>query len=251
MSAKLDPPPATCYKSTSFHRENIIAAALGQLFFGFSIDRESRTAVTPVAPKKTFRHDIPARKSDAGSSVQAYAPHPQEESRRLVVGPGIHLQGNVSSCAHLVVEGRIDATLLTAQRMDILLGGRFSGTAEVHEAVISGHVDGKLTVTGRLLLRPGARVTGELHYGSLQIEPGAQLHGTLAPIGAVRTDIPALATAPAKPQLADAGDDDMAAPGISNVEILFAEPPRTAPATGDDEDIVARREAPGAYRRYR
>lgn len=206
--------------------------------------------MTPVTPKKTFRSDIPARKSDVAMSGQPYPGHPQEEARRLVVGPGIHLQGNVSSCAHLVVEGRIDAVLLTAQRMDILLGGRFSGTAEVHEAVISGHVDGKLTVTGRLLLRPGARVTGELHYGSLQIEPGAQLHGSLTPIGALRTDIPALATAPAKPQLAVAGNEPPA-PGVSNVEILFAEPARApVAAAGDDDDIVARREAPGSYRRY-
>ena len=207
--------------------------------------------MTPVTPKKTFRSDIPARKSDGAATGHAYPGHPQEEARRLVVGPGIHLQGNVSSCAHLVVEGRIDATLLTAQRMDILLGGRFSGTAEVHEAVISGHVDGKLTVTGRLLLRPGARVTGELHYGSLQIEPGAQLHGSLAPIGAVRTDIPALATAPAKPHLAVAAGNETAPAGVSNVEILFAEPARpAAPVAGDDDDIVAKREAPGAYRRY-
>lgn len=208
--------------------------------------------MNPVAPKKTFRSDIPARPSAPAASGQAYPAHPQEEARRLVVGPGIHLQGNVSSCAHLVVEGRIDATLLTAQRMDVLLGGRFSGTAEVHEAVVSGHVDGKLTVTGRLLLRPGARVTGELHYGSLQIEPGAQLHGSLTPIGALRTDIPALVTAPAKPALTAVAGDETPAAGISNVEILFAEPARTtaAPSDSDDDDVITRREAPGAFRRY-
>jgi cytoskeletal protein CcmA (bactofilin family) len=209
--------------------------------------------VTPVTPKKTFRSDIPARKSAPASAGQAYPGHPQEEARRLVIGPGIHLQGSVSSCAHMVIEGRYDATLLTAQRLDVLLGGRFSGTAEVHEAVISGHVDGKLTVTGRLLLRPGARVTGELQYGSLQIEPGAQLQGSLAPIGAVRTDIPALATAPSRPQAAPADGNNADAPAVNNVEILFAEParPAIAPVDADDDDVVARREAPGAFRRYR
>ncbi len=132
--------------------------------------------MTPVAPKKTFRSDIPTRRSaDAGASLAGYPGHAQEDARRLVVGTGIHLQGNVSSCAHLVVEGRIDATLLTAQRMDILLGGHFTGVADVQEAVISGRVDGTLTVRGRVLLRPGARVTGELRYGSLQIEAGASL----------------------------------------------------------------------------
>lgn len=198
--------------------------------------------MTPVTPKKTFRSDIPARREpEAGMNASAYPSHSHEEARRLVVGPGIHLQGNVSSCAHLVVEGRIDATLLTAQRMDILLGGQFTGVAEVQEAVISGRVDGTLTVHGRLLLRPGARVTGELRYGSLQIEAGAQLHGSLTPISA----------------LSDAGrrPEPVAAPaaGISNVEVLFAEPQRVAavPSAADDEDVVAKREAPGSFRRYR
>lgn len=198
--------------------------------------------MTPVTPKKTFRSDIPARReADAGMSASAYPSHSHEEARRLVVGPGIHLQGNVSSCAHLVVEGRIDATLLTAQRMDVLLGGQFTGVADVQEAVISGHVDGTLTVHGRLLLRPGARVTGELRYGSLQIEAGAQLHGSLTPISALRETV-------AKPEVAAAP-----AAGVSNVEILFAEPPRViaAPSAADDEDIVAKREAPGSFRRYR
>ncbi len=196
----------------------------------------------PTTPKKTFRSDIPVkREADAAPSVGGYPSHAHEESRRLVVGPGIHLQGNVSSCAHLVVEGRIDATLLTAQRMDVLLGGQFSGVAEVQEAVISGRVDGTLTVHGRVLLRPGARVSGELRYGSLQIEAGAQLQGSLTPISAL-ADLKR-----AEPAVAPAAVD------VSPVEILFAEPPRVvaAPSAADDEDIVAKREAPGSFRRYR
>lgn len=196
--------------------------------------------MTPVTPKKTFRSDIPVRReADSAASASAYPSHAHEESRRLVVGPGIHLQGNVSSCAHLVVEGRIDATLLTAQRMDVLLGGQFTGVAEVQEAVISGRVDGTLTVHGRLLLRPGARVTGELRYGTLQIEAGAQLHGALTPISALKEIKQPEATA----EVAQ----------VSNVEILFAEPPRAvaAPSAADDEDVVAKREAPGSFRRYR
>ena len=208
--------------------------------------------MTPVAPKKTFRSDIPARReADAGMSASAYPGHPQDEARRLVVGPGIHLQGNVSSCAHLVVEGRIDATLLTAQRMDVLLGGQFTGTAEVQEAVISGRVDGTLTVRGRLLLRPGARVTGELRYGTLQIEAGAQLHGALTPISALNE---IKADAPKRPQLAQVeAEANGISPGISNVEVLFADQPREKPVAtaADDEDVVAKREAPGSFRRYR
>lgn len=203
--------------------------------------------MNPVAPKKTFRSDIPTRA--APGSAAGYPAAPQDEQRRLVVGPGIHLQGNVSSCAHLVVEGRIDATLLTAQRMDVLIGGQFTGVAEVEEAVISGRVDGRLTVRGRLLLRPSARVHGELRYGSLQIEAGAQLNGSLAPIGAepAAADTPVAEPAARKPHLS-AVPHDQAAP-VSNVEILFAESARPAApaADADDDDIVTRREAGGGY----
>lgn len=207
--------------------------------------------MNPVAPKKTHRSDIPTRAAGAGHMPAGYPAAPQDEHRRLVVGPGIHLQGNVSSCAHLVVEGRIDATLLTAQRMDVLIGGQFSGTAEVQEAVISGRVEGRLTVSGRLLLRPSARVHGELRYGSLQIEAGAQLNGSLAPIGA---DAPAVAAPVVVAELAaePAGrKPHLSAVPVSNVEILFAEnaarPVAPVPVDDAGDDLITRREAGGGY----
>ena len=189
--------------------------------------------------KKTIRSDIPGHHTYL--SGHSYVGN--DEAARLIVGRGIRLQGNVSSCDHLIVEGQIDAADLTARRLDIIDGGIFSGAATVADAVISGRFEGCLTVTGRLSLRPTARIFGEIRYGQMEVEAGAVIEGQLLPQAAVETVVvtpkadkkAALAVVPvAEPEVKAEAD---------NVAPLFVQD------DGDDEDDIAAREKPGTYRR--
>ncbi|MEZ0224637.1 MAG: polymer-forming cytoskeletal protein [Alphaproteobacteria bacterium] len=128
--------------------------------------------------KKTIRSDIPGHSNLLGGTI-AYAGSTQEESRRLVVGRDISLQGDIGCCDHLVVEGTVNAQGFSARRMDILEAGFYAGSAIVQDAVIAGRFEGKITVSGRLTVKSTGRLYGEIEYGTIECEAGARIEGQM------------------------------------------------------------------------
>jgi cytoskeletal protein CcmA (bactofilin family) len=103
--------------------------------------------------------------------------------KRLIVGEGISLSGEITACDRLVVEGSVQVTLNQTRAIEITESGRFtSGKAEVEEAEISGLYEGELTVRRRLLIRAKGQVRGTVRYGELEIERGGRLSGTISMI---------------------------------------------------------------------
>jgi cytoskeletal protein CcmA (bactofilin family) len=96
----------------------------------------------------------------------------------LVIGPGINIKGNIDACDTLVVEGTVE-TVLQARRLEVRSGGQFLGEASVAEADIQGRFDGKLKVSGTLVLGRQGRIKGSTRYASLQVEKGGQLSGEI------------------------------------------------------------------------
>lgn len=73
----------------------------------------------------------------------------------------------------------MQAALKDGKRMDIMPSGHVKGEITVEEAEISGHFEGTLKVRGRLVIRGSASVIGTVEYGSLRVEPGAAIVGTM------------------------------------------------------------------------
>jgi cytoskeletal protein CcmA (bactofilin family) len=102
-------------------------------------------------------------------------------SRKLIVGRGISLAGEITACDRLVVEGTVKVVLNKTRIIEITETGVFTdGKAEVEEAEISGIYEGELTVRGRLLIRARGKVDGTIRYGELEVERGGKLSGSLA-----------------------------------------------------------------------
>ncbi len=111
-----------------------------------------------------------------------------DNGRKLIVGQGISMSGEIDSCDHLIVEGKVEAALRGAKLLDITENGTFFGTVEIEEANISGTFEGDLTVKGRLTVKSGGSITGEISYGELSIEAGASIDGTLKPLNSANKD---------------------------------------------------------------
>ncbi len=129
-----------------------------------------RTADLPTAPASAPAAAKPAAATDAGG-------------KRLIVGQGISLSGEITACDRLVVEGSVQVTLNETRAIEIAESGRFTnGKAEVEDAEISGVYEGELTVRNRLLIRATGRVKGAVRYGELEIERGGKLTGSVSMI---------------------------------------------------------------------
>jgi cytoskeletal protein CcmA (bactofilin family) len=99
--------------------------------------------------------------------------------KRLIVGEGIQMKSEITACDRLVVEGQVEVTLKATRMLEIKPSGHFTGSCEVEEAEVSGVYDGNLTVRGRLTVHAGGRVTGDISYGEIELERGAQITGKL------------------------------------------------------------------------
>ena len=143
--------------------------------------------------------DLPRRKVDLPSGPAGAAAAPAAEGddsspptepeaehysgKRLIVGEGIRLSGEISSCDRLVVLGEVEVTLNDTLALEIAGSGRFTGGCEVEEADISGVYEGDLTVRKQLYVRSTGKLTGTIRYGMMQIEQGGQIAGNVSVLG--------------------------------------------------------------------
>jgi len=101
------------------------------------------------------------------------------EPRKLIVGQGISLSGEIKSCDRLVVEGNVQANLQNCQSMTISETGLFDGNAAIDDADVHGRFEGDLVVRKRLMIRASGHVSGTITYGEIEIEAGGRIAGSI------------------------------------------------------------------------
>lgn len=124
----------------------------------------------------------PIYPGSASFASQSAAAAAAADGRKLVVGEGITLSGEIEACDHLIVEGKVEAALKGARVLDIAETGVFYGTVEIDEATIAGRFEGDLTVGGRLTVRSTGSITGAVSYKELAVEAGATIDGKINPV---------------------------------------------------------------------
>lgn len=139
---------------------------------------------TTESAAATFKPEIPRRPSaEIPSVLKAGARHDSPDPKTLIVGREISLNGQITACDKLIVEGKVEASLSDSRFVEIAETGMFKGAADIEEAEIRGVFEGKLSVRGRLLIRGTGKVIGEVRYGQIEIECGGQISGTVETTG--------------------------------------------------------------------
>ena len=159
--------------------------------------RTSGEASTPTTQPDFARRKAELPPGSAGATASAPAAGPGETAGQpggqvdpdrygkcLIVGEGIRLSGEISSCDRLVVQGEVEVTLNDTRALEIAKSGRFTGGCEVEEADISGTYEGDLTVRRLLCLRGTGKLTGTVRYSQLELERGGQIAGNISVINA-------------------------------------------------------------------
>ena len=120
--------------------------------------------------------DMARRFVDAPPPSPAPISRAEPELRKLTVGREISLQGDITHCDQLIVEGSVTANL-SCQDVAIMESGVLKGTVEIGSIEVRGLFEGTLNVSGRLLIRSTGRVVGKVRYGQIEIEIGGQISG--------------------------------------------------------------------------
>ena len=116
----------------------------------------------------------------AGQAYGTAQTRTQADGRKLIIGQGITMSGEIENCDQLIVEGTVEATLNGAKLLDIAESGIFYGSVDIEEAVIAGRFEGDLTVDGRVTVLASGTVKGTITYRELTVEAGANIEGKIS-----------------------------------------------------------------------
>ena len=101
-----------------------------------------------------------------------------------VLGKSITVRGEIIGSEDLTIDGIVDGTItLTESRLTVGAHARIVADLQVHDAVILGHCEGTTTATGRVELRKGGTLLGDLTAARLSIEDSTTMRGNVSLTG--------------------------------------------------------------------
>lgn len=101
-------------------------------------------------------------------------------SEDIHVGPNTHLSGGFSTNGMMIVDGRVDSADVEAERLVLSHIGELEGTVSVQRAEISGNFNGNLIASDEVIVRPTARIAGNVRCQKLVIHRGARIECTFS-----------------------------------------------------------------------
>lgn len=99
-----------------------------------------------------------------------------------VIGREIRFHGELSGSADLIIDGEVDGQIrLPGARLTIRADGRVHASIFAQEVIVVGRVEGEIRATGRVELRDGSNVLGDVCTAHLSMEEGATMRGSVDP----------------------------------------------------------------------
>lgn len=110
------------------------------------------------------------------------------------IGKSVQIFGEVKGSEDLVVDGTVEGTItLSESRLTIGPNARVQANVSARDVVVLGNLTGDINATGRVELRAGSHLKGDIRSGRISIEENATLSGKIELSG---TERPAAAPSP-------------------------------------------------------
>lgn len=112
------------------------------------------------------------------------------EGASAVIGKSVQIRGEVNGSEDLMVDGQVEGTIVLPESR-LTIGPNASVTANVtaRDVILLGRLHGDIRATGRVELRQGCDLIGDIAAGRLAIEENAFFRG--------KVDLPTSTAAPA------------------------------------------------------
>jgi cytoskeletal protein CcmA (bactofilin family) len=136
----------------------------------FEIGKKGTTEAGPRPESSPSRTEsTPSRSSSAPSSRDA-----------AVIGPSIHIDGDVRGEEDLLIEGEVSGTLnLKNNSLTIGPQGKVRADVYANSIYVDGYVEGDLYGSERVNIRKSAQVRGNITSPRVNLEDGAKFKGAI------------------------------------------------------------------------
>ncbi|SRR5579883_589409 len=94
------------------------------------------------------------------------------------IGKSVQIRGEVKGSEDLLVDGVVEGTItLSESRLTIGPNAKVQANVSARDVVVIGSLNGDIHASGRVELRSGANLTGDIHAARLSIEENALFSG--------------------------------------------------------------------------
>lgn len=106
-----------------------------------------------------------------------------------VIGKSVQVRGEVKGNEDLLVEGLVEGTItLTEGRLTVGASAHITANVEARDVTVLGALKGDVRASGRVELRSGCHVTGDIRAARLSIEDNAVYTGKVELAGSAPAD---------------------------------------------------------------
>lgn len=100
------------------------------------------------------------------------------EQGGTVIGKDVRIRGDLSGTEDIYVDGDVEGTISCPEaKFTVGPGGRVHANVTARDVIVMGRVNGHLRAAGRVELRQGAQVLGDITAARLSIEDSAVIKG--------------------------------------------------------------------------
>lgn len=94
------------------------------------------------------------------------------------IGKSLQVRGEVRGSEDLTVDGFVEGTItLSGSRLTVGANAKVQADVSARDVIVMGVLNGNITATGRVELRSGATLTGDIQASRLSIEENAGFSG--------------------------------------------------------------------------
>ena len=114
--------------------------------------------------------------SNKGSVTPTLAP----SASKARLGPSLHIKGDITGTEDLLVEGSVEGMIqLDEQKLTVGPEAKLKAGISARDVEVYGQVKGNVHATGKIAIKKGGSVVGNLTMVEIFIEDGADFKGSL------------------------------------------------------------------------
>jgi cytoskeletal protein CcmA (bactofilin family) len=104
---------------------------------------------------------------------------PDARPQTAVIGPSMHIKGEIRSDEELLVEGEVEGTVESRSLLTVGANGRVNANIKARDVVILGSVKGNIDASEKLAIRDEGSLIGDVRTAGISIDERSYFKGSI------------------------------------------------------------------------
>ena len=119
------------------------------------------------------------RKKDTEPAKVKLFKNPLKTVETTIISAGSKLEGSIETAGTLIVDGSVTGNIRCSS-LEVLQDGNLEAKVEAENVSVAGCFEGEMICNGKLTVLSKGKVIGDVSYGTLSIESGGALDGSVS-----------------------------------------------------------------------